>query len=122
MRYSLFFILALFGLNTHAQSADTSVKFAGHYSATVHGEKVTLSIEYKDGPSYTGTLHDGYTTMDLTLKLTANMFEGVATDAAQSASIGVDGTINGDRLLFYFDVDPYGEAADDVMTFSRDVN
>ena len=120
MRYSLFIILALFYLNIDAQSAATSAKFAGHYSAMVNGEKITLTIQHKDGPSYTGTLHDGYTTMDLVLTLSGNMFEGIATVPSQSVNIGVDGEIDGDQLIFYFIVDPYGEEADDEIIFSRD--
>lgn len=117
MRYLLSTLLALFCFDLQAQS----VQFAGHYSAMVNGEKITLIIADKAGPSYTGTLHDGYTTLDLKLQLTVNMFEGVASDAAQNVNIGVDGEINGDQLIFYFIVDPYGEEEDEQIIFSRDV-
>ena len=121
MRHTLSLFLLFLWIGLQSQSNGNTAMFAGHYSARVGENNLTLVVEPKAGASYKGVLNDGYTSLTLELELTGSAFAGLGKESSTGVEMNVNGEVKGDQLHFNLVVDPYGEDEDFEVDFTRDI-
>lgn len=99
--------------------AQTSDPVAGHYTASLNEDPLTLILEQQSGDTYTGTMKDSYQTYTMNLRRSGNMITGTATEASLGLQFEVSGQIQGVQLPLRFTVDFMGEKTTMDIAFSK---